>query len=332
MSISGSPTRTRKIAVEEHFLTDYFLAYEDAIVNSFRPDFGRRRMHRISDLSELRLEDMDANGIDMQILSLTTPGIQAIIDGDEAVYRAQKTNDFLAEVVRAHPTRYAGFACLPCQKPDEAADELERAVTELGLRGALINGHTHGEYLDGQKFRVIWERAQSLGVPIYLHPGSSPDQWKVTEGYPELSKAMWGWGCETATHTLRLILSGLFDAYPNTTLILGHMGEMLPFFLSRLDNRWEVSRRSLESELKYRPSDYFRRNVMVTTSGVCSPEALLCTQLVVGVERILFAVDYPYESSEEACQFIESAPLNPLDREKICFLNAQRLLSLEKMN
>jgi 2,3-dihydroxybenzoate decarboxylase len=316
----------RKITLEEHFLTDYFNKYEDSIVQSFRPDFRKFMQDRIEDYVDLRIKDMDENGIDIQVLSLTTPGIQAIKNADEAVREAKNVNEFIADVVAKNPKRFAGFAALPCQNPKEAADELERAVTQLGLRGALINGSTHGEYLDKEKFWCIWERAEALGVPIYLHPGSSPDEWEVTKGYPELSKAMWGWGCETSTHTLRIVLSGVFDAFPKSTLVLGHMGEMLPFSLTRIDDRWDVGEN--KRNLKKKPSQYIRENMMVTTSGVCSNEALLCTQIAIGTERIMFSVDYPYQCPKEAVDFIESAPLNPMDREKICYTNAAELLKL----
>lgn len=317
-----------KITLEEHFVTQYFLEHEDSIVAAFRPDFAEWRGLRIKDLADLRLQDMDDNGIEMQVLSLTTPGIEGIQDADEAVYQAKKVNDFLAGAIQDHPTRFSGFASIPCQRPQEAADELERSVTQLGLKGALINGNIAGEYLDEEKFWVIWERAEQLGVPIYLHPGSSPDEWQVARGYPELQKAMWGWGCETATHALRIILSGVFDTFPKANLILGHMGEMLPFMATRLDNRWSVSRQSTVAGLAKRPSEYITENLMVTTSGVCSPQAFLCTQLVMGVDRIMFSVDYPYESVEEAVQFIDTVPLSSADREKICRNNAKKLLNL----
>jgi 2,3-dihydroxybenzoate decarboxylase len=317
---------TPKITLEEHFLTEYFNKFEDSIVKSFRPNFRYWMEDRISEFTEKRLESMDEHGIEIQVLSLTVPGIQAIKDADEAVYQAKSVNDFLAEITFKSSDRFAGFASLPCQNPQVAADELERAVTQLGLKGALINGHTNGEYLDQQKFWCIWERAESLGVPIYLHPNSPVDQWKVMEGYPELTKAMWGWGVETATHTLRIILSGLFDRFPKSTLVLGHMGETLPFTLQRLDDRFGVGadNRNLEKS----PSQYIRDNIMVTTSGVCSPEALLCTQLALGTERIMFSVDYPYQCPEEATKFIESAPLSPSDLRKICYENAKKLLNL----
>lgn len=245
---------------------------------------------------------------------------------NEAVKQAKHVNDFIADITQQYPSRFAGFAALPCQDPNEAADELERSVKQLGFKGALINGHTHGEYLDLEKYWVIWERAESLGVPIYLHPTFPAENWKITEGYPELNKAMWGWGFETATHALRIILSGAFDKFPNSTLILGHMGEMLPFTLSRLDDRWDIG--SKTRNLSKKPSQYVRDNIMVTTSGVCSPEALLCTQLALGTERIMFSIDYPYQCPTEAVQFIESAPLSPTDREKICYSNAKKLLRL----
>ena len=222
--------------------------------------------------------------------------------------------------------RLEGFAHLPMQAPREAATELERAVRQLGFRGALINGHTNGNYYDAEKFSPVWERAQALGVPIYLHPANAPDRTAAMVGYPELWGAMWGWTTETGTHTLRLILGGVFDRFPRATLIIGHMGETLPALLWRLDSRYQTMYHT--KPIQKMPSQYIRDNVLITTSGVFSFPPLECALLALGADRILFSIDCPYESTKEAVEFIESAPIGQIDREKICHLNAERLLGL----
>jgi 2,3-dihydroxybenzoate decarboxylase len=271
---------------------------------------------------------MDEFGIDMEVLSLTAPGIQAETDTALAAKRAAQANDFLAEIIGKHPTRFSGFAALALQDPDGAAAELERAVTQLGLRGALINGHTHGEYLDAPTFWPVWERAEALGVPIYLHPANSYDVWHNLRGHEELIGPMWSWGVETATHALRILFGGVFDRFPGATLVLGHMGEGLPGILWRLDSRWGFLDQRGISLAKPRPSDYIRDNMMITTSGVCAHAPLLGSLLALGADHIMFATDYPLESNRDAVRFIETAPISETDRAKICHLNAERLLRL----
>jgi len=266
----------------------------------------------------------------MQVLSLsalTFPSIQGESDTNQAVGMARQANDYLAEQVRQHLDRFAGFAALPLQDPGVAADELERAVTQLGFKGALVNGHTNGEYFDERKFWGVWERAEQLGVPIYLHPADSPsDQMKIYQGYPGLRSAVWNWTVETATHALRIICSGVFDAFPGAILLLGHMGEALPYTLRRIDDGWKGTPQS--KQLQHLPSYYVKNNVMITTSGNCSTEALICAFLAVGADHILFSADYPYAPLDRMTQFVETAPISEIDREKICHLNAERLLKL----
>jgi 2,3-dihydroxybenzoate decarboxylase len=285
---------------------------------------------RLGDVGEKRLAAMDACGIDMQVLSLsalTFPAIQGENDAQQAVAMAQQANDYLAEQVRQHPDRFAGFAALPLQDPVAAAEELERAVTQLGFKGALVNGHTNGEYLDERKYWGVWERAEQLGVPIYLHPADSPaDQMKIYQGYPGLRSATWNWTVETATHALRIICSGIFDAFPGAIMLLGHMGEALPYVLKRLDDGWRGTPQS--KQLQHLPSYYVKNNVMITTSANCSPEALICALLAVGVDHMLFSTDYPYASMESITQFVETASISEIDREKIFHWNAERVLKL----
>ncbi len=211
------------------------------------------------------------------------------------------------------------------QDPQGAADELVRAVTKLGLRGASINSHTRGEYLDNKKFWHIFEQAEKLNVPIYIHPRTpSPDMLKPYLDYPGLDTAMLGFAHEVALHALRLICSGLFDEYPKLQIILGHLGESLPYWLWRIDDRAAY----LSNKLQKKPSQYIKDNFYITTSGMFWQPALMCAYLALGAERILFAVDYPLQELKDAVQFMEEAPICDYDKEKICYLNAQQLLGL----
>ncbi|HEX4207301.1 MAG TPA: amidohydrolase family protein [Ktedonobacteraceae bacterium] len=315
----------KKITLEEHFSAPEALGYR--LAKQFPANYANDIRARLQDIEAFRLPEMDLYGIDMQVLSLNAPGIQGETDTATAINKARQVNDSLAELIRKHPTRFSGFAALPLQDPKAAADELERAVTQLGLKGALVNGHTNGEYLDQQKFWGVFERAQGLGVPIYLHPNDSPrEQLKAYDGYPELLGATWNWGMETATHALRLVFGGVFNEFPATTLILGHMGEMLPYVLARLDERWDAFKPN--SKLKKAPSQYIKENMLVTTSGNVSAASLLCALLTLGAEHILFSVDYPYQSTRDVTHFIETAPISDVDKEKICYRNVERVLKL----
>jgi 2,3-dihydroxybenzoate decarboxylase len=212
------------------------------------------------------------------------------------------------------------------QDPREAADELERAVKELEFKGALINGHTQGVYLDDARCLPFWERVAALDVPIYLHPATPMTIPAAFEGYPGLAQAIFGWAAETGGHALRLVLSGLLDRFPSLTIILGHMGEALPFYLWRIDSRFKISEPKVP--LRQMPSAYIRRNIAVTTAGAFSPEPLRCTIDAMGLDRVLFSVDYPLEDSDDAARFIETAPLSDVEREAVCFRNAERVLRL----
>jgi len=310
-----------KITLEEHIATPGF-----PVGVPGRASFNQMLEERISDLERIRLPEMDEAGIAVQVLSLTWPGIQAITDPAEAVARARASNDTLASWVLTHPTRFAAFAALACQDPDAAADELVRCVEELGFVGAMVNGHTLGRYLDDPAYGVLWEQLQALDVPLYLHPTFAPVQPAAFAGYPDLGGSVWGWACETGSHALRLVASGLFDRYPRAKVILGHMGENLPFGLWRLDDRWAV--RDHQPELELAPSAYIRRNFWVTTAGVCDPAPLRCTLDTMGLDRVLFSVDYPYQPMAEAARFIDSAPLSTEERTAVCHRNAARLLRL----
>ena len=320
------PKRIRKIALEEHFTAPGFERYSKVFTKLMDSATLAQLSARLNDFDDMRLAEMDAAGIDVAVLSQTGPSIQAEPDAALAVRYAQENNDFLAKQVARHPDRLAGFASLPMHSPRAAADELTRAVTELGFKGALVNGHTNGTYYDDPAYDEFWDRMQSLGVPLYLHP---TDPWILPSayaGHPELTGAVWGWGVETGTHALRLLFGGVFDRFPHLKLILGHMGEGLPMLRWRFDSRFAVYSHGIR--LQHRPSEYFGRNIVITTSGVCSPAALQCAIGEMGAEAVMFSVDYPYESTAIAADFIEQAPLTDDVRTLVCHGNAERLLKL----
>ena len=318
----------RKIALEEHFVTPDLAGYGASTSSIAQPHVWADASRRLLDFTQERLPQMDASGLDVQVLSLNSPGIQAEPDAAVAVRAARQVNDVLAGVIGEHPDRFKGFAALPLQDPAAAADELERAVNELGLLGGLVNAHTGGKYLDDPDFTVVWERAVGLDVPLYLHPANGVDTAHVLSGHPELIGPMWSWGIDTATHALRLIFGGVFDRFPAAKLLLGHMGEGLPFVLWRLDSRWDFhNHHGIELD-RGRPSEYLRENLYVVTSGVASTPPLHTALLALGADHILFGTDYPFESIETACRFLESAPISEVDRAKIAHGNAERLLRI----
>lgn len=319
----------RKIALEEHFVTPELVSYGSSTSTVAKPQAWADASRRLLDFTDERLPQMDAHGIDMEVLSLNSPGIQAETDAATAVAKAITVNDFLAGVISERPTRFSGFAALPLQDPAAAADELERSVTQLGLHGGLVNAHTGGKYLDHPAMRVVWERAEALNVPLYLHPANGVDTSHVFSGHPEMVGPMWSWGIDTATHALRLIFGGVFDDFPRAKLLLGHMGEGLPYALWRLDSRWKFHNNHGVHLALEQPSEYLRRNLYITTSGVCSAAPLLCAMLALGADHILFGTDYPFETIEAASQFLDGAPISEADREKIAFRNAESLLHLE---
>ena len=314
---------TGKIAVEEHFGIPDF-----PVAPPLPPgEFTERMLD-----TEARLAEMDAAGIDVMVLSLTSPGAQGEPDAGRACERATEANDRLAAIVAAHPDRYVGFAALPLQDPERAADELERCVG-LGFRGALVNGYTTtddadvGLYYDDPRFEPFWALAEALDVPIYLHPRQAlPSAQRIYHGYPEIVSAAWGFGVETGTHAIRLILSGLFDRHPRLQVVLGHLGETLPFAIWRLEHRFDL--RPHGRQLERPVSAYLRENFHVTTSGNFSDRALAATLAELGPERVLFAVDYPYESITEGAGWFDAAPLDDAIRAKVGRENARRLLRL----
>jgi uncharacterized protein len=323
---------TRTITLEEHYASPAFLEGPGREFKGQAVSLGFSRvLEQLCDLEEGRIADMDAAGIDVQVLSLTSPGVEQLA-ATEAVALAREENDRLAEAVRRHPGRFAGFAALPTPAPDTAAEELERMVRDHGFEGALINGHNRGRYLDDEFFWPILERAEALQVPIYLHPTPPPRaviEASYTGNYaPEvagtLANGAWGWHIETATHVLRLILSGAFDRYPRLQLVVGHMGEALPFMLSRIDLALPPEMTKLDRPV----GSYLRENVHYTFGGFNWVQAFLDLLLQVGAERIMFSTDHPYASMTQARAFLDRLPVCPADRERIALGNAERLLRL----
>ncbi len=315
------------IALEEHFAWDPASA-GNVVATWLRTnnEVGYRRLY---DRGPLRLEQMDAAGIDFQILSLFDPGVQEEPDVARAIDLARGANDNLAETVRENPHRFGGFATLATQDPDAAASELERAVTELGLVGALINGHTQGRYLDDPAYEGLFARAEAMGAPIYLHPTTPHpavmEAWFAPYVADGLHLASWGFAAEAGTHALRLIYSGLFDKFPKLQMIIGHLGEMLPFAAYRIDRYYGLGGDGSGKRLQHLPGDYLRNNFYVTTSGNFCPPAFACTLEVMGADRVMFSVDYPMDDNQTGAEFMASYPMDDTTRRKVCCENAVRL-------
>ena len=291
---------------------------------------GGELQTKLSDLGSTRLHDMDAHGIDFQVISQSTADITSFT-AQESVGLVRAANDQLAEAITAHPDRFAGFATLPMIDPIAAVAEMERAIGSLGFRGVIINGTTNGLFLDDPSFFPILERAAALNIPVYLHPAEPPSV--VRDAYylgfdPSvnffLATSGWGWHSETAIHALRLILSGTFDRLPTLQIIIGHMGEMIPFMLDRINNTLAPTAKNLQRRLP----DYFLHNFFFTTSGFFTDPPLLLTLQVIGVDRIIFSVDYPYSTNEQGRTFLDNAAISSIEKEKISHLNAERLLRL----
>jgi 2,3-dihydroxybenzoate decarboxylase len=322
--MTSQPT---SVALEEHFIIPSFLDYLAQGMPNVPEDARQTLIRRLLDFGEERLAAMDAGGVRRSVLSISGPGVQCEPDTATATRSASQANDVLAEEIAKRPDRYAGFAHLAMQDPATAADELERCVRDLGFVGAMINNHTLGVYLDDARNDVFWERLQGLDVPLYLHPGDSYRLPYVFEGAPELLKPTWEWTTETATHALRLIVTGVFDRYPRAQVILGHMGETLPFMLWRLDSRYQFT--ATDRRVRRNPSDYLRDNFSVTTSGQCSNVPLLASLASMGEDRVMFSIDYPYESSSVAGEFMASAAVSEDTRARVARQNAERILKLE---
>ncbi|HEY6863198.1 MAG TPA: amidohydrolase family protein [Burkholderiales bacterium] len=323
----------RTIAIEEHYTTAMYRQQVPA--NEFRnfyltsrsEQLGHDIVDELGDLGARRIAAMDAAGIDVQVLSFGSPGPQGFAK-EMAIPMARDANDRVHEAMQAHPARFEGFAALPTADPAAAADELERCVRKLGFRGAMIHGHQQGEFLDDRKYWPVFERAEALGVPVYLHPTLAHPKALESyfKGYEELARAAWGFAIDTSCHFLRIVFAGVFDAYPRLRIILGHLGEGLPFAMHRLDDH--AGRAAARRGLKKRPIEYLRDNLLVTTSGNWYEPAFVCTLLALGADNILFAADWPYEANLTAAAFLGKISISEGDREKIAFRNAERLLGI----
>lgn len=322
-----------KIGLEEHF------AIDDTIQDSagFFPDHIWQELRgRLVDLHDKRLRLMDRHGIETMILSLNAPAVQAIPDPKTANEIARKANDFLAEEVRKRPDRFQALAALPMQDADLATRELQRCVKDLGFVGALVNGFSQAGdadttlYYDLKQFWPFWAEVERLDVPFYLHPRNPlPQHAKIYEGHGWLMGPSWAFGQETAVHALRLMGSGLFDAYPRLSVILGHMGEGLPFNMWRVDhcNAWVEDRHNYAAKRKI--ADYFQENFYITTSGNFHTPALLNAMMAVGADRIMFSTDWPFENIDHAAVWFDAATISEADRRKIGRTNAQKLFKLK---
>ena len=318
-------TKPRIIAIEEHYMDAEVRSHFSAADATKQPHVTER----LDNLSNLRIKEMDECGIDLQVLSLGAPSTQKL-DAETAVRLARAANDRLNEAVRRHPTRFAAFAALPTPDPKGAASELERTVTKYGFKGAMVHGLTNGLFLDDKRFWPIFERAEALDVPIYLHP-ASPHPAVIdayykdyAKEYPGLLRAGWGYTVETATQGIRMVLSGVFEAYPRLKIILGHLGEGLPFMLWRINSA--LSRPGNKGGLDFR--SLFCEHFWITTSGFFSNPALLCCVQEMGADHIIFSVDYPFVANKPAVDWIPTIPLCPEDMTKILSGNVERLLKL----
>lgn len=280
---------------------------------------------RMLDVDGERLELMDRDGVAMHLLSLTSPGVQ-LFAAATAVSMAKLANDRMAEAIARHPTRYGGLASFAPQDPAAAVKEMERAVRELKLNGFIVNSHTNNEYLDQEKYWPILEAAEALDSALYIHPRSPADTMAAPFSDYNMHAAIWGFQAETGTHAMRIILSGVLDRFPRLKIVLGHMGESIPYNLWRADHWYHYRRGIQQSSLQ--PSDVFKRNFLITTSGVEDTRVLDYCLKWLGPDRIMWAIDYPYEESAPATRFMNEAPIPDADKEKIFHLNAERLFRL----
>jgi 2,3-dihydroxybenzoate decarboxylase len=334
--IGGTRQRSyRRIACEEGFLSPGVLEENTRtkvpgvpLITADGPAAGLARA--LVDLGDHRLAAMDADGIDVQLLLLSSPGVQAF-DTASAVTLAAEANDYAAEACRRHPTRFAALAAFAPQDPAATAKELERAIHRLGLKGAIVNSHTGNEYLDLPKFWPIFEAIEALEVPLYIHPREPAAGMREIMAGPVAGGAAWAYGVEVGTHVLKLISGGVFDRFPKLRIVIGHMGESLPFWLPRIDNRYVAMRGAMfggATPMKRMPSEYIRENIWVTTSGMNYWEPLRLTLDVLGADRVLYATDFPFEKQGEAVAFVEAMPLTSAQKKTLFEDNARRVFGL----
>lgn len=322
-----------KIALEEHVMAaDFSVTGDPAFVDE---TYHLETERKIVEYTE-RLQEMDQTGIQTAILSLTSTGIEGVLDEAEAIDRAKQMNDHIANFFIANnPSRFLGFAALPLQNPKAAAKELERAVKTLGFKGALINGYANigdadtAQYLDEPQVWEFWECVEALNVPVYLHPRMPlPSQQRIYKGYDALLGSAYGFGVETAIHAMRLMMSGLFDRFPKLNIILGHLGEGLPYTLPRTQHRLRHQKPEFQGKHKRQMMDYLRENFYLTTSGILCTQTLINAILEVGSDRIMFSVDHPYESMTEISTWFDNCSISENDRVKIGRTNAQKLFNI----
>ena len=314
----------RRIATEEGFISPGVLAQNAKtkipgvpLIVAEGPSAGGAR--NLLDLDAGRLAGMDADGIDMQLLLLSSPGVQ-VFERATAVALSIEANDYAAAACKRHPTRFAALATIAPQDPAAAANELERATRTLGLKGGLINSHTFDHYLDEKAFWPIFEAAEHLDVPIYIHPREPASGMREIMAGPVVGGPAWAYGVEVGTHVLKLISAGVFDRFPKLRIVIGHMGEALPFWLPRIDNRYVAMRGGMfaaAKQMERMPSDYLRENIWVTTSGMNYWPQLRMTLDVMGRDRVMYATDYPFEKQGEAVGFVEAMPLSVSDKKAL---------------
>ncbi len=322
-----------KIALEEHF------AILDTLQDSagFVPDsYWTELSARLLDIHEKRLRLMDENGIEMMLLSLNAPAVQAIPDPKKANEVSVKANNWLAEQVSKRPDRFQGLAALPMQDPDMATRELQRCVKELGFVGSLVNGFSQvndpnvAVYYDLKRYWSFWAECERLDVPFYLHPRNPlPSDAKIYDGHPWLLGPTWAFGQETAVHALRLMASGLFDQHPSLKIVLGHMGEGLPYSMWRVDNRNAWVKAPPRYPAKKKLGEYFQNNFWLTTSGNFRTQTLIDAILEIGADRILFSTDWPFENIDHAANWFDVATISEHDRIKIGRTNTEKLFKLK---
>ncbi|MFY9810403.1 amidohydrolase family protein [Aquabacterium sp.] len=322
-----------KIGLEEHFAIPETLQDSAGFVPG---DYWTELSARLLDIHERRLHEMDANGMEMMILSLNAPAVQAIPDRAKAIEIARRANDFLAEQVARRPDRFQAFAALPMQDPDAATRELERCMVELGFRGALVNGFSQVDtpenvvYYDAPQYADFWAASERLDAPFYLHPRNPIPSWsQIYQGHPWLMGPTWAFAQETAVHALRLMASGLFDRHPGLKIILGHMGEGLPYNIWRVDNRNAWVQMPKGYPAKKPLGEYFNQNFYLTTSGNFRTQTLIDAMLEVGSDRILFSTDWPFENVDHASSWFNSTSISEADRQKIGRTNAVNLFKLK---
>ena len=322
-----------KIGLEEHVAMQETV--EDSAVFVSAEHF-KELTNRLLDIHERRIAEMDRHGMQMMILSLNAPTVQAIGKARDAIDLSRRANDFLADQVARNPKRFQAFAALPMQDPDAAARELERCVKDLKFKGALVNGFSETTtpdeclYYDLKQYWPFWSAVEALGVPFYLHPRNPLKAWaQIYEGHAWLLGPTWAFGQETAVHALRLMGSGLFDAYPKLQIILGHMGEGLPYSMWRVDNRNAWVKSPPRYPAKRKIADYFHENFWLTTSGNFRTQTLIDAILEVGSDRILFSTDWPFENVDHASIWFDACSISEADRRKIGRDNAVKLFGLE---